>query len=909
MKKKLLALFVVLALAVCMLASCGGCKTHADDNGDDKCDKCGAEMKENDTPDTPDNPDTPENPDNPDNPDNPAPGVPDVVIDPSKITEAEWRAAFNFTNVTVSFTQQYVSGGIANSSTVLYRIVGGNLYGFSDGEWAEAPAQSKGNFTYLYDFTESFGEFTYEDGAFKADEIALDLTDVEKPSPDYSMIATDIVITLNSSGKVVSVAYDAEMSYGSQSTTASMLIELYNHGTTNAPDVDGGGDDPADPSGPSNPGEPSQPSQPDKPVEPSQPDKPVEPEISGDEVDELAWRDAFDIDNFTLCVTQKYIDSGMGGSFDIEYRLVGDYLYACFDGEWSKIPAGQIASINCALGLSENYSEFTYVDGVYIAGQIALNLGESGAPEGYSAVAMNVKVIISDGKLAFVEFDIAMVDGGGMYAPGGMHMRYFFYDHGVTVAPDVNTEGGGESSGPEDVPEGEAVTESAWREAFKLENVTVGHVDYVDDYEIYTEWLYFVDGRVYVEIDEYCYETDIEHVVYMFDFSNDFLAFTYENGSYYAKELTFEFADGAVAVLSDVYVLFEGEKLYYVIYDYYVTEDGENYYGSMEFMFFDYGVTVAPDLNAEPSEPDDEPEVPEKPEIAGSMVSAQQWKDAFAFENVTIYTYEVYTSFEDDAYATHFYIIDGAWYTDLFGGGVINLDEFDFSSLGIDYDVKQLFVDTVSFAEYYDSFVYSNGDYICSFIDKSSDMVMKFYNVTVTFDENGRVVFISYDGEDGEDTFSMVASFTDYGTTNLPAPPEVGVATYDKGVITFDYPDSFEHDSLEYVNTADSGMSMFSVEHMVTDSFDAKAYADAIKAEFESMGIEDVESSYKLTSNEYTDIFWIEHNMTIMGLNAHLVNLVVKSSETTYSVVACVTYGGVSDTFIDDIFNSIRPAD
>ena len=104
-------------------------------------------------------------------------------------------------------------------------------------------------------------------------------------------------------------------------------------------------------------------------------------------------------------------------------------------------------------------------------------------------------------------------------------------------------------------------------------------------------------------------------------------------------------------------------------------------------------------------------------------------------------------------------------------------------------------------------------------------------------------------------------------------------------------------------------MSMFTVEHAVTDRFDAKAYADALKAEFESMGIEDVESSYELTSNEYTDIFWIEHNMTIRGVNMHVVNLVVKSNETTYSVVACVTYGGVSDTFIDDLFNSIRPAD
>jgi hypothetical protein len=188
-------------------------------------------------------------------------------------------------------------------------------------------------------------------------------------------------------------------------------------------------------------------------------------------------------------------------------------------------------------------------------------------------------------------------------------------------------------------------------------------------------------------------------------------------------------------------------------------------------------------------------------------------------------------------------------------------------------------------------------------------MVMKFYNVTVTFDENGRVVFMSYDGEDGEDTFSMVASFTDYGTTTLPEPPEVGVATYDKGVITFDYPDSFEHDSLEYVNTADGGMSTFTVEHMVTDSFDAKAFADALKAEFESMGIEEVKSSYELRSNEYTDIFWIEHNMTIMGLNMHVVNLVVKSSETTYSLVTCFAYGGVSEAFINDIFNSIRPVD
>lgn len=675
---------------------------------------------------------------------------------------------------------------------------------------------------------------------------------------------------------------------------------------TPAPGIPDGGDDPTDPSGPSDPGEPSQP---DKPAEPSQPDKPVEPEISGDEVDELAWRDAFNIENFTLYTTQVYTEAGVTASYSIEYRLVGDYLYAYSEGEWSEMPAGHIASINCVLGLSENYSEFIYDNGCYIAGQIALNLGESGAPEGYSAVASNVKVIISDGKLSYAEFDIAMVDSGGMYAPGGMHMQYSFYDHGVTVAPDVNTEGGGESSGSEGVPKGEAVTESAWREAFKLENVTVGHIDYVDDYVFYTEWLYFVDGRVYVEIEGYCYEDDIEHVVDMFDFSNDFLAFTYEDGAYYAQELTFEFADGTVAVLSDVYVLFESEKLCYVIYDYDVTEDGEIYYGSMEFMFFDYGVTVAPDLNAEPSEPDDEPEVPEKPEIAGSMVSAQQWKDAFAFENVTIYTYEVYTSYEDDAYATHFYIIDGAWYTDLFGGGVINLDEFDFSSLGIDYDVKQLFVDTVSFAEYYDSFVYSNGDYICSFIDKSSDMVMKFYNVTVTFDENGRVVFMSYDGEDGEDTFSMVASFTDYGTTTLPEPPEVGVATYDKGVITFDYPDSFEHDSLEYVNTADSGMSMFTVEHAVTDSFDAKSYTNTLSEQFEMSGFEIANASYKLTANNYTDIVLIEHNAMVAGVGMHVVTFVVKSDETTYSFVTCVAFLGTNEDFIDDIFNSIRPAD
>ena len=37
-----------------MLASCGGCKTHADDNGDDKCDKCGADLviRKDDNPET-----------------------------------------------------------------------------------------------------------------------------------------------------------------------------------------------------------------------------------------------------------------------------------------------------------------------------------------------------------------------------------------------------------------------------------------------------------------------------------------------------------------------------------------------------------------------------------------------------------------------------------------------------------------------------------------------------------------------------------------------------------------------------------------------------------------------------------------------------------------------------------------
>ena len=148
------------------------------------------------------------------------------------VTEEEWKAAFNFANVTVKMTQTYTEDGETETNTAEYRFVDGKLFGLFGGEWDEAPAGYEANITYGFDFAESFGEFTYADKLYTAESVTL-----KYPSASVTMTAKNIEVALDNSNKLVSVKYDAEVVQGTETITGAIEYKFSDFGKTVAPEM------------------------------------------------------------------------------------------------------------------------------------------------------------------------------------------------------------------------------------------------------------------------------------------------------------------------------------------------------------------------------------------------------------------------------------------------------------------------------------------------------------------------------------------------------------------------------------------------------------------------------------------------------------------------------------------------
>lgn len=200
---------LVLVMCVLAFASCGGCDTCVDADKDGKCDNCGKDV-------------APVNPD----PD------PDPVLTP--VTEDEWKAAFAFTNVTIDMAQVYTEGGEEETQTFTYRITGGEIYGGQYGYgFYKAPSSDYiAQVTAPFNFSDSYAKFTFADGVYTADEIEIDSEEVGLPTGS-SITATNIVVTLDASGKITTIKMDAVTQYsGQEPIVGEVEYKFYAYGNT-----------------------------------------------------------------------------------------------------------------------------------------------------------------------------------------------------------------------------------------------------------------------------------------------------------------------------------------------------------------------------------------------------------------------------------------------------------------------------------------------------------------------------------------------------------------------------------------------------------------------------------------------------------------------------------------------------
>ncbi len=173
MKKKFLALLLVLAMMLGVLASCGGnpC-THVDKDDNGKCDTCGEDFTDGDEL-------------------------------PTAVAESVWKDAFAFDNVTIKMGDQM----ILIEDGVAYMVVDGEIVAQTDAEDVIAGM----------DYSEQYAKFAIQaDGTYKGAITEGDET-------------YDVIVTLNAKNLVSKmVATDG---------TTTMTVEFSNHGTTDSTTV------------------------------------------------------------------------------------------------------------------------------------------------------------------------------------------------------------------------------------------------------------------------------------------------------------------------------------------------------------------------------------------------------------------------------------------------------------------------------------------------------------------------------------------------------------------------------------------------------------------------------------------------------------------------------------------------
>lgn len=349
--KKIISLLLVIAMTVLAFASCGnGCENHVDDDGDGICDTegCSEKVEPKDDPD-------------------------------AAMTEDEWKAAFDFSNVTVTMAQTYSEDGEPHTQNVTYRFVEGHLYGLFDDKWQMAPDGYEASITYMFDFSDEFSEFTFDNGVYKATRIVLDTTNTGMPS-DVSVTAENIVVTI-ANGKVSSINYGGSTTHGDDVSSGVVELTFSDYGTTEAPVI--------------------------------------EELLTEDE-----WEAAFDFENVTISLEE--------GESIAEIEDVGT-LYV-YDGDWYMEYEGQVADLSmlgmqsivqATLDFSDYFDEFEYNDGKYTCALIEVNIPIQGDVE-----FENIEITFDGTRIEMITY----------YSDDGYEVlfcRATFSDYGTTEEPDV----------------------------------------------------------------------------------------------------------------------------------------------------------------------------------------------------------------------------------------------------------------------------------------------------------------------------------------------------------------------------------------------------------------------------------------------------------------------------------------
>lgn len=140
-----------------------------------------------------------------------------------------------------------------------------------------------------------------------------------------------------------------------------------------------------------------------------------------------------------------------------------------------------------------------------------------------------------------------------------------------------------------------------------------------------------------------------------------------------------------------------------------------------------------------------------------TVVTSQQWEQAFAFENVTFIT----TSVMDEIVQVMTYKLNGE----------TCLLEFDGDSFYYPTEQAEIRRKSLDFSKAFANATYTDGAYLIDSLDMRGDGSFVYSNIKIVFDQ-GKIVYIECDVEDKsmELSYKTTFVFSDYGQTSFVVP-------------------------------------------------------------------------------------------------------------------------------------------
>ena len=139
------------------------------------------------------------------------------------VTEAEWRAAFNFENV--SARAQMSADAVFTERTTALKFYGGKCHSSNDGVNFEACGTVSDN-SFMFNFSENFSQFEFKDGSYVLKE--GERVDITEGRLEY----TEVSVKLLDDGKIKSIEITALRIEAVATITIEYSFEFSNYGTT-----------------------------------------------------------------------------------------------------------------------------------------------------------------------------------------------------------------------------------------------------------------------------------------------------------------------------------------------------------------------------------------------------------------------------------------------------------------------------------------------------------------------------------------------------------------------------------------------------------------------------------------------------------------------------------------------------